>query len=251
MIAGQMLVKAGIEASSRGKLELPKGGLREVSETHEVSEILSKGLDEATKILRPDMEAIKTQSLEAVKESNLEKSQISVKEDVLRELNAKERQDLGRTRLSETAIESIRVDPEGNYHLKCRNEELAGRNHEVTGVKYVEKNITVDGVEISVVVPEFPAAFECEIPPEMWENGDREIFRECTEQLRAYLEENPEKGLRFNEQQLEQIMNGEPYIRGYTWHHSEISGKMQLVETKIHAMSGHTGGNSIWCGGIR
>ena len=51
--------------------------------------------------------------------------------------------------------------------------------------------------------------------------------------------------------QVEQIMRGEPYIKGYTWHHSEIPGKMQLVETKTHVMSGHTGGNSIWCGGIR
>lgn len=46
-------------------------------------------------------------------------------------------------------------------------------------------------------------------------------------------------------------MNGEPYIKGYTWHHSEIPGKMQLVETKVHVQSGHTGGNLIWCGGIR
>lgn len=31
----------------------------------------------------------------------------------------------------------------------------------------------------------------------------------------------------------------------------EIPGKMQLVETKVHVQSGHTGGNLIWCGGIR
>lgn len=219
----------------------------------EASEVSQKQLEEGTKILQPDMELIKTQSLEAVKQSNIEKTQVSVKEnDEFRELTDEEKQYLREnTNLSETAIENIRVDADGNYHLKCRNEELSGRNHEITGIKYVEKTITVDGIEIIVVVPEFAAVFECEISEELWEKGDREIFKNCTEQLRDYLEAHPEMKSQFNEQQLDQIMNGEPYIKGYTWHHSEIPGKMQLVETRPHALSGHTGGNSIWCGGIR
>ena len=249
-----------------GKDELQEGRIQEdpkavdeaekVMETpkaSEVTEVSQKKLEEGTKVLQPDIELIKTQSLESVRQSNMEKTQTSVtEENELRELTEEEEQYLREnTRLSETAIENIRVDAEGNYHLKCRNEELAGKNHEVTGVKYVEKTIIVDGVKITVVVPEFAAVFECEIPAEMWEDGDREIFRNCTEQLRDYLEAHPEMKSQFNEQQLEQIMNGEPYIKGYTWHHSEIPGQMQLVETKTHVMSGHTGGNSIWCGGIR
>lgn len=254
------VVNKQMETSPFGKGELQEGRLQERTEVvdspekvMETPEVSKKELEEGRKILQPDMELIKTQSLEAVKQSNLEKTQTAVKEDnEFRELTEEEKQYLREnTRLSETAIENIRVDAEGNYHLKCRNEELAGKNHEVTDVKYVEKTITVDGVEITVVVPEFPSVFECEIPAEMWENGDREIFKECTEQLRDYLEAHPEMKSQFSEQQLEQIMNGEPYIKGYTWHHSEIPGKMQLVETKAHAMSGHTGGNSIWCGGIR
>ena len=109
----------------------------------------------------------------------------------------------------------------------------------------------VDDIEITVVVPEFPSVFECEIPAEIWKEGDETIFENCTAQLKNYLETHPEAKLQFNDQQLEQIMNGEAYIKGYTWHHSEIPGKMQLVETKTHALSGHTGGNHIWCGGIR
>ena len=259
-------VNKQMETSPFGKGELQEGHIQEIPEgvddaervmevpdASEVVEVSQKELEEGTIILQPNMELIKTQSLESVRQSNIEKTQTSVKEDnEFRELTEEEKQYLREnTSLSETAIENIRVDTEGNYHLKCRNEELAGKNHEVTGVKYVEKTITVDGVEITVVVPEFAAAFECEIPAEMWEDGDREIFKNCTEQLRDYLEAHPEMKSQFNEQQLEQIMNGEPYIKGYTWHHSEVPGKMQLVETKTHVMSGHTGGNSIWCGGIR
>ena len=238
------------------KAELREGGIRETldaKESVEVAEVSQRELQEGMKILQPDMELIKNQSLESVKQKNIEKTQTSVKEDnELRELTEEEKQYLREnTSLSEAAIENIRVDADGNYRLKCRNEELAGKNHEVTGVKYVEKTINIDGVDITVVVPEFEAIFECEIPAEMWEAGDREIFKNCTEQLRDYLESHPEMKKQFSEQQLEQIMNGEPYIKGYTWHHSEIPGKMQLVETKTHVMSGHTGGNAIWCGGIR
>lgn len=252
-----------METSTCGKYELRDGHIQEntgiandaenTMETHEISEISTKELEEGTKILQPDMELIKTRSLESVKYSNIEKTQATVKEDhEFRKLTEKEKLYLNEnTNLSETSIENIRVDAEGKYHLKCRNEELSGKKHDITGVKFVEKTIIVDCVEIIVVVPEFAATFECQIPAEMWGSSDREIFKNCTEQLRDYLESHPDMKSQFNEQQLEQIMNGEPYIKGYTWHHSEIPGKMQLVETKIHAMSGHTGGNSIWCGGIR
>jgi len=32
---------------------------------------------------------------------------------------------------------------------------------------------------------------------------------------------------------------------GYTWHHHQQSGRMQLVERNIHAQTGHTGGFSL------
>ena len=257
------MINNPMEKFSLDKMELQEGHIHEnkeildnwgeIAEIPETSEISLERFNEGTKILQPDMELIKTQSIESIKQSNIEKTQTDIKEDKeLRELTEKEKEYLREnTRLSETAIENIRVDAEGNYRLKCRNEELAGKHHEITGVKYVEKTIEIDGIQITVVAPEFNPVFECKISAEMWESGDKEIFKYCTEQLRAYLETHPELKSKFTEQQLEQIMNGEPYIKGYTWHHSEIPGKMQLVETKVHVQSGHTGGNLIWCGGIR
>jgi hypothetical protein len=29
---------------------------------------------------------------------------------------------------------------------------------------------------------------------------------------------------------------------GYTWHHHQTTGRMQLVESKVHMKTGHTGG---------
>lgn len=36
---------------------------------------------------------------------------------------------------------------------------------------------------------------------------------------------------------------------GYTWHHHQDIGRMQLVPSDLHAKTGHTGGASIWGGG--
>lgn len=33
---------------------------------------------------------------------------------------------------------------------------------------------------------------------------------------------------------------------GYTWHHHQETGRMQLVESDIHRQTGHTGGFSLW-----
>jgi RHS repeat-associated protein len=34
--------------------------------------------------------------------------------------------------------------------------------------------------------------------------------------------------------------------KGYTWHHHQSTGRMQLVETSVHARTGHTGGFPLW-----
>lgn len=34
--------------------------------------------------------------------------------------------------------------------------------------------------------------------------------------------------------------------RDITWHHHEEAGRMQLVESNVHAKTGHTGGFSLW-----
>ncbi|WP_084411402.1 HNH endonuclease [Paenibacillus glacialis] len=54
--------------------------------------------------------------------------------------------------------------------------------------------------------------------------------------------------LHFNEQQILDIKTGQDKIEGYTWHHHQETGRMQLVEEDIHDIR-HTGGNKIWGNG--
>ncbi|WP_306475043.1 HNH endonuclease [Bacillus pseudomycoides] len=54
----------------------------------------------------------------------------------------------------------------------------------------------------------------------------------------------------FTPRQLAQIQKGEARIHGLTWHHHQVTGKMQLVDSEVHGAN-HLGGNKLWGGGIR
>jgi hypothetical protein len=45
---------------------------------------------------------------------------------------------------------------------------------------------------------------------------------------------------------------GDPFIpTGYTWHHSEDLGLMELVRKDVHRAVGHTGGFAIYLAGMQ
>ena len=58
---------------------------------------------------------------------------------------------------------------------------------------------------------------------------------------------NPFSGTKknFSDYEVQQILEG-ILPSGYTWHHNQKEGFMQLVETTIHNATGHTGGMSLW-----
>lgn len=49
-----------------------------------------------------------------------------------------------------------------------------------------------------------------------------------------------------NEAQLSDIMAEAERIKGFTWHHHQEIGKMQLVPRDIHEWIKHIGGNKLW-----
>lgn len=85
--------------------------------------------------------------------------------------------------------------------------------------------------------------FECILDREDWNKTDSEQFRSCNEMLKNAIKENPALAEKFTDEQLEQIERGETPT-GYTWHHSEIDGTMQLVLYGIHHTTNHHGGRS-------
>ena len=147
----------------------------------------------------------------------------------------------------EDYIERIKVDENG--HIKTINENLKDQNHPVTEVPFKEKTVVTDnGEELTGVFPEFKSVHDVQLPEDLYLESDKKQFDECNKQLKEAVESDSELAKNFDEEQLDQIKNGET-PDGYTWHHNEETGKMQLVESEIHAKTGHLGGRSIWGGG--
>ena len=140
-------------------------------------------------------------------------------------------------------------DEKISYEIHTRNESLEGDRHPITGVPFERKTVEdSDGNEVTGVFPEFDSDFDAQLPEDLYEASDKEQFAECNRQLKEAVEKDPELVKKFTPEQLEQIKNGDT-PDGYTWHHNEEKGKMQLVDSDIHAKTGHTGGKTIWGGG--
>lgn len=132
--------------------------------------------------------------------------------------------------------------------IDCRNEELAGKEHPDTGVPFEKKIVVVNDVEKEVVVPVFDSVFDTQLPEDKLTAADPVQKKECNQQLKEAVENDPEIREKFNDEQLEQINNGDT-PDGYIWHHDAEVGQMQLVDLETHQKTGHTGGRYIWGGG--
>ena len=136
-------------------------------------------------------------------------------------------------------------------HISTINEHLEGKKHPETGVPFVKRVIILNWEKVEGVFPKFDSKFDTYMPPNMWKASDLDQFKYCTERLKNRIARDPEFAKQFTPRQLEQIKNGEPRISGLTWHHNETPGKMQLVNADIHIRTNHTGGRSLWGGGVR
>lgn len=134
--------------------------------------------------------------------------------------------------------------------IKTRNQELVGQAHPETGVPFESKTVeTSAGEKVDGVFPEFNAVFETELPDELLMAPDKEQFDKCNTDLNIWVENKPDESRHlFNDEQIADIKMGRN-PEGYTWHHHEDKGRMQLVDTEVHAKTGHTGGKKVWGGG--
>jgi len=151
--------------------------------------------------------------------------------------------------IQQAYLERIKEGSEVNT-VHTRNEALEGSKHPETGVRFEKKTIELDsGEKIEGVFPQFDSTFEAKLSKELYLESDSKQFEECGKQLKQKFNEDPEFRKQFSERAKDDIMNERTPPYGYTWHHNEVPGKMQLVAYETHAKTGHTGGKIIWGGG--
>ncbi|MGL4607583.1 MAG: HNH endonuclease [Eubacteriaceae bacterium] len=148
---------------------------------------------------------------------------------------------------SDAQLDKLSIDGNGQLYLKTINEGKEGTEGE-NGVKYERRTVVVNGIEIEGVFPVFDSKFDTQLPDDRLQASDLKQENYCNEKLKDAVNGDTEFAKQFTPEQLEQIKNGDT-PDGYTWHHNEESGKMQLVKTDDHQANRHTGGKAIWGGG--
>lgn len=148
---------------------------------------------------------------------------------------------------SGSLLENATIDENAKIYLKTINESKEGQTGE-NGVKYERKTVEINGVKVEGVFPQFNSAIDVQLPEQLIQARDSAQAEYANEALKEKVNNDSEFAKQFSDEQLEQIENGET-PDGFTWHHSEEYGEMQLISTEDHQNNRHTGGKAIWGGG--
>ena len=135
--------------------------------------------------------------------------------------------------------------------IETRNDHLSGYEHPETGVPFVEKTVDLpNGQVVEGTFPVFDETFNVMIAEELYLEGDDVHFEVANDTLYQAIIENPDLAneLGFSQAEVQGLANGQT-PEGYTWHHNEEPGLLQLVDEESHAQTAHTGGRAIWGGG--
>ncbi|MDC2866676.1 HNH endonuclease [Bacillus sp. BP-3] len=136
-----------------------------------------------------------------------------------------------------------------NVHLNAKprhniiNKPLAGGTHVKTGVNFDILGFPIfKGDDVK---------FTLRLEKEFYVMKDPKQFELCTNILKKAIEKGEVPKSAFSEEQLALIDRGFGKIKGLTWHHHQIPGKMQLVIENIHGKVSHLGGNKLWGDDLR
>ncbi|THE11944.1 HNH endonuclease [Bacillus timonensis] len=142
------------------------------------------------------------------------------------------------------------VDMVDAEEISTRNDALAGSFHPETNIPFMEKTVEVPDGPITGTFPVFESVYDVQLQEEMYLQSDSVHFTYANVELYEAIESNSTlaQELGLNSADIEQLAQGNT-PEGYTWHHSEEAGVLQLVDEETHHNTGHTGGRELWGGG--
>lgn len=200
------------------------------------------------------------ETLQQAKNVLINKSQEDNSEDILvnREINTRLLTEKEALSLSNKLGWSLKIisqkctiSMDSVIHYKTINVSMEGKAHKC-GVYYQREQVSIQGIVVEGVFPVFNALFEPPIMSEELQKSDKytKQFDYCNQELKNAVLTDKSLAGQFSKVQLSQIMDGKTPA-GYTWHHHQQPGRMQLARKKEHnaAMQGaaHTGGGALWC----
>lgn len=147
-----------------------------------------------------------------------------------------------------TLVKQIRKNVACGYEfVETTNCKYLGSKHPSKGVEFVLRKLKYsDGTMLQGVFPKFKSFADINLPKDLYKASFDAQKKNCMKQLKWQTIPIIGKARKnFTKDELELIANGK-LPNGYTWHHNEMEGLMQLVKTDIHKATAHTGGMSLW-----
>lgn len=112
----------------------------------------------------------------------------------------------------------------------------AGKTHAVTKVKFDEKGF-----------PKFKPCYTVKLRRRDYRKTRAQHFYIANKMLYKNVCSSSRIRAKFSKSQIKDMSHGET-PNGYTWHHHQDAGVLELVDSTIHAKTSHIGGYSIWGG---
>lgn len=119
-------------------------------------------------------------------------------------------------------------------NIVIRNGKVASKLHPVTKVAFNSNGF-----------PQFAYKVQLALPKELIKSSSTTQFRNLNQQLLIQIQTNSTVRAKFTSAQISNIKKLKNPT-GYTWHHHQNTGIMQLVNSTTHSKTGHTGGKAIW-----
>lgn len=144
------------------------------------------------------------------------------------------------------------IYPDGTIYYNTTNSRYANSTHP-RGVYFEVERVSINGVTVEGVFPKYDAFFEPPImPKELWNSKSKKYadqFKYCDKALKQAVNSSPALAAMFTPVQLQWINAGET-PPGFTWHHHQQPGKMQLVRKQDHNPQMHGAAHiagALWC----
>lgn len=114
---------------------------------------------------------------------------------------------------------------------------MAAKRHPITNVPYDNRGFPIF---------DRYAEYDTRFPARVFDSASySQQLKMASRDLYAAIQRGEVNSSRFTAAQLEQLRRGDSTIDGYTWHHHQDHGRMQLVIRRIHSKTGHIGGESM------
>lgn len=118
--------------------------------------------------------------------------------------------------------------------LKLGLPGMAGKTHPKTKVRFDEKGF-----------PKFKVYYTAKLRKKYFCETREYHFYFANRELKKDIGSSVRIKAKFSRKQIKEIHQGKT-PSGYTWHHHQNAGVLQLVDEEIHAKTSHIGGYSIW-----